>query len=529
MRRFPLNATPRPWIVVAVVLLVAVFVKNAWVCDDAYIIFRSLDQLAAGHGPTWNPHERVQVFTSPLWFGCLALLGTFSSDHFLNSLALSAAALTGTLILAGRRLGAGSALLLLLLLLLGSNAFFDFTTSGLENPLAYLLLAAFWVVWSRGEATSGGTVLLGLIVGWLLCVRLDLAPLVAPALTVTIWRDRGRLNARRRWVLLGAVVAPLLAWTIISVIYYGFPLPNPVYAKLNTGLTRLAMAKQGVKYLLASLRYDSLTLPLIAMATLTAWTRIDRRNRALALGLALQLIYVVMVGGDFMQGRFLAAAYLLAALMTAERWRDAGPFRGRAMVCAALGLYVLLAPHTPVNSPFEYRTADMTVADLPFGVADERGEYGSVLSLTRRLATHQPDVFPDHVWAREGRRFAAAAEPVAVAANVGMFGYCAGIGKIIVDPLALTDPLLARLPVNTDWRSGHFPRRLPDGYLPLLRGEVTSLSDPALEAYRRDLWCVVSGGNLWSRQRWAAIARLNFGAGPPGIPEAVGGRPARLP
>ena len=32
-----------------------VFFKNAWVSDDAYILFRSLDQLLSGHGPRWNP------------------------------------------------------------------------------------------------------------------------------------------------------------------------------------------------------------------------------------------------------------------------------------------------------------------------------------------------------------------------------------------------------------------------------------------------------------------------------------------
>ena len=35
-----------------------VFFKNAWVADDAYIAFRSVEQLFAGHGPRWNMDER---------------------------------------------------------------------------------------------------------------------------------------------------------------------------------------------------------------------------------------------------------------------------------------------------------------------------------------------------------------------------------------------------------------------------------------------------------------------------------------
>ena len=55
--------------VVAYTVAIGIFVKNAWVAEDAYIVFRSVEQLFAGNGPVWNPHERVQAFTSPLWFG----------------------------------------------------------------------------------------------------------------------------------------------------------------------------------------------------------------------------------------------------------------------------------------------------------------------------------------------------------------------------------------------------------------------------------------------------------------------------
>ena len=57
-----------------------VFLKNAWVVEDAYIIFRSVEQVFAGNGPVWNPHERVQAFTSPLWFGLLVLSRIVSAD-----------------------------------------------------------------------------------------------------------------------------------------------------------------------------------------------------------------------------------------------------------------------------------------------------------------------------------------------------------------------------------------------------------------------------------------------------------------
>ena len=41
---------------------------NAWLCDDAYITYRSIDNFVSGYGPVWNSGERVQSYTHPLWF-----------------------------------------------------------------------------------------------------------------------------------------------------------------------------------------------------------------------------------------------------------------------------------------------------------------------------------------------------------------------------------------------------------------------------------------------------------------------------
>ena len=54
----------------ALLLFMFVVLKNAWISDDAYISFRSIEQFYAGNGLRWNYDERVQVYTSPLWFFC---------------------------------------------------------------------------------------------------------------------------------------------------------------------------------------------------------------------------------------------------------------------------------------------------------------------------------------------------------------------------------------------------------------------------------------------------------------------------
>ena len=51
----------------ALALFGVVLVRTAWLCDDAYINFRTVDNFLHGYGLRWNVAERVQTFTDPLW------------------------------------------------------------------------------------------------------------------------------------------------------------------------------------------------------------------------------------------------------------------------------------------------------------------------------------------------------------------------------------------------------------------------------------------------------------------------------
>ena len=117
---------------VVAVLLARLFVRNAWVADDAYITFRSVEQLFAGNGPRWNPHERVQVFTHPLWFCLLSLTRAVSRDLYWNSLALSFL-VTGAAVFAARRAPGLDLVrwLIAIAVMASSKAFVDYAWSGL--------------------------------------------------------------------------------------------------------------------------------------------------------------------------------------------------------------------------------------------------------------------------------------------------------------------------------------------------------------------------------------------------------------
>jgi len=227
------------WIVTLIVLL-AVYFKNAWVSDDGFIIFRSIEQLFDGNGPRWNPHERVQTFTSPLWFMVLSLVRIVSSDLYLNSIVLSCVLLVATFVVVARMKCNAWFTSLVPLLWLSSNAFFDYTSSGLENVLAYLLIALYLFFFLKLIKNSADEALLVkghirkilFLAGLLIFVRHDLLLLIFPPSAYLIFRWFKSLSLKE-WISLGIVsVLPLGLFTLFSIIYFGFPLPNTALHKI---------------------------------------------------------------------------------------------------------------------------------------------------------------------------------------------------------------------------------------------------------------------------------------------------------
>src|SRR5205814_6382583 len=69
-------------------LLALALVRTAWLCDDAFINFRTIDNVLHGYGLRWNVAERVQSFTDPLWlFRVTALVGLTRVCYYTVSLA----------------------------------------------------------------------------------------------------------------------------------------------------------------------------------------------------------------------------------------------------------------------------------------------------------------------------------------------------------------------------------------------------------------------------------------------------------
>jgi arabinofuranosyltransferase len=509
---------------VILALFAVVVIHAAWLSDDAYITFRVVENAVNGLGLTWNPAERVQGYTHPLWLFALMAGRLVTGELYYSAIWLSVALSVAAVALIAFRLRPGIAAGLGVLILTLSRAFVDYATSGLENPLTHLLLAAFLVVYFAAEPSDRRIFFLSLLAALLAVNRLDALLLVAPALGWALWQ-------RRTWRAFGLAALgflPLLAWTAFSLVYYGFPFPNTAYAKLATGIAPAALARQGLAYLLNSLRWDPLTLAAVAAALLLALASRRAAALAVAAGIALYLIYIVRIGGDFMSGRFLAAPLLAAiALLVVlgdaylrQRTTDHRPTTNdHGLQTTANRSYLvsrisyLVSWLAVILALGLLGRAQFWLAGRPTGddarrdgdIADERAYYAPHTGLFTR------DRAP-HPWAEQGMELRAAGPAVVEHGNVGFLGYYAGPAVHIVDRNGLTDPLLARLPVRdpADWRIGHFRREVPPGYVDTLRSGQNVIQDAALAAFYEPL-SIVARGPLWSEARLREIWRLNTG------------------
>jgi arabinofuranosyltransferase len=498
---------------VALALLAVVLVRCAWQSDDAYITYRTVWNWFHGYGLRWNPLERVQAYTHPLWMLSAALSFGLTGEIYFSTLALSWGLSLASALLLARRAPVPVYGLLAVLFLLASRAWIDFAVSGLETPLLVLLVVLF-VQLARSPGGDRRTLRLALLASLIGLTRLDAMLLVAPALLGTA---RGRpLRGMAGRIALG--MTPLVAWHLFSLVYYGFLFPNTAYAKLNVGVPLRELFLRGVVYLSDSLQHDPLTLLLPLVAVQQAHRSGEKVDKDLAAGIALYLLYILRIGGDFMAGRFLVAPFTVGILLLdlAKAWRR--PMV--AWVAVALSIALVLAPPSRVWSGAGYGN-DAAAEDhvRATGIADERAFYypsTGLLNVWRQRenleASGEP--LPPHPFAFAGRAAASEGNRAVPVAEAGLFGYFAGPDVHVVDLFALADPLLARLPFDPriGWRVGHYVRHVPRGYGRSVVGD-NQLADPRVHEYY-DVLRLITRAPLASEERWKAIVRMQLGLGP---------------
>lgn len=468
----------------AELLLVVVAAVVAWafrfVQDDAFITYRYARNLARGEGLVFNPGERVEGYTNFAWTAIHALperLG-WSTPIFsqLLGIAMMVACVAVVLRITARLFsssvpdGEGFALLVGLVLV-ANMTFLVYSTGGLETMMQTLaLMAVTWALLDalvdRAPLSSRCLLTAGLFAGIAILTRLDSVVYLVGLYAGVLHRQRGGADrptrVLARTVGLSALPAALLVvpWLVWKLDYYGELLPNTFFAKSASG--PLQPILYGLLYVLGYLlSYGTFLLVGRFMRHRQSFFAIPGVAALFAV-VPLWLAYVVYVGADFMEYRFLVVLTPLLAMLAAWLLDRFVNLRSQVLLVALLLVFSLA--HRFVVPP------------LAFPV------------LSFRTINHWP-TDSDTTWYALGsllaHNFPGGAEvegqPVIAVAPLGVISYFSDLESI--DMLGLTDATVARHGDDAQmYYPGHVKMATP-GYLEsrgveLIIGQPGPVRDP---------------------------------------------------
>lgn len=373
-RQLPLAVLPAAWAVLGW--------RQRWIADDGLIAARTVREILAGHGPVFNPGERVEANTSALWTWLLAAV-TWASRLDLYTVIIGSGLLLAPLGLLLALLGARELhrrhspdqvlLPLGALVVVALPPFWDFVTSGLEDSLIFCWLGLCWWLLAGLRPDSGrraGWLAFAAGLGWL--VRPDMA-IGAVGFLAALWYIV-RPAGRRLGVLAAFAGAVPLAYQVFRMGYYGLLVPNTAVAK-DASSTRF---HQGFVYLADFASPYHLWIPLAVLLVLFLVTaqhlsRADAVRCAAVAGAGLLMaLYVIAIGGDFMHARMLLPAMftLLLPVMLAPA---PVPRRGGGLASVSLCLLVATAGVWALGAGLRWRDPAPLGIIPDSGIANERG------------------------------------------------------------------------------------------------------------------------------------------------------------
>ncbi len=496
--------------------------RHRCLVDDTFVGLRVADNLLRGHGPVFNPSERVEASTNTLWIALIALIGESAKPFVAGrpplewiSVLLGIVGSAGGLAFAAlgcRKLLHREDWLLPLgsLVVVGLSPFWDYTASGLETgPSLAWLGASFYAA----AADPKGLVWPGVLIGLGPLIRPDLALEALAFLVVLLvvrpaWTDRVRL-------LIAAAAVPV-AFEIFRMGYFAALVPNPALSK-EAGLT---CWKCGIHYLADFVEPYHLWFPLLLLAgafafLLTGGRRGVHRREILvaatpvAAGL-LHGLYILRVGGDFMHARLLLPP-LFAVLLPVT------------LVPGALAALTALLLSWTIASAGWFRCPYPNARPGFPQIENEHAIYASLADFPEAVTLE--DFVPHHGWATDGLHLAelarerhgseglfsreydqivsAAFKPsldadvIAYRRPVGITGYAAGDRVHICDAFGLGDPITARIqlpPGRPVQKIGHEKNLMPEWCVARYledgpTGHPPGISPGAIDAARAALRC----------------------------------------
>ena len=301
-------------IILAVLLFfsLALAWHNRFMLDDAFISFTYARNLVAGDGLTWFGN-RIEGYTNFLWVlwiavGLLAHVNVIVWSQAGGMLAYAAA------IYAVWRLGylvSGLYTVGIVSVLLFSTNFTvsSFATSGLETMLQTaligLLLVQYFLAAGGPRNLVGRCFFASLLAAAAILTRPDSGLPCVLIFAALLWLlGRRRASAKAYCALLIPIAILLGTWLLWKGFYYGRLLPNSFYAKLGWNVS---INVNGLVYL-GRFFHWYLLWPVVALCLVAMIVRRSLPDRKLAMPIVLVgawFAYIIAIGGDFMEFRFL--------------------------------------------------------------------------------------------------------------------------------------------------------------------------------------------------------------------------------
>ena len=461
------------------VLVLVLGWQRRWVADDAFINFRVVKELRAGHGLVFNPGERIEAGTSVAWVLLLAAVRSVVPLRLEWIAVVLGLAGTVTGIVFAQR---GAAELLeeddrgRLLVPFGTlvvaaiPAMWDFATSGLETGMSFAWLGVTFFGLARLSRAERIRWWIPVVVGFGPVLRPDFAlfSAVFGIAMLVAQPERGVVPRVRTTAI--ALALPL-AVEIFRMAYYANLVPNTALAK-EAGR---ADWNQGWQYLHNFATPYALWLPFVVVMTMlgtyltSGWAR-GRRWQAVAVApvvaALLHTLYVIRLGGDFMHGRFLLPALFALMLPLAVV-----PARGSwslfpvaiillwGVVCAGW-LRVDQSDRWIADERAYWR--NQTHVDQPVTLNDYKHTIGGAEgSAAHTIERTSPRVAALHSGGTFGGfQFVPLAPDVPYqlvmeGGPLGVAAYGAPADVYVLDGLGLADPIASRLEVKERGRPGH--------------------------------------------------------------------------
>jgi arabinofuranosyltransferase len=486
------------WLVVLVPLVIVVVGawSYRWVQEDAFINFRIIGNLLAGHGPVYNVGERVEVYSDPLWVFSVAGLHEvlpFLSIEWLSVL-LGLTGTAGGVVLSGRAVQQLSstrsdALVLPLGLVVFSvvAGVWEFATSGLEMGMVFLWVGlSFWLL-VRTEQRRDSAVRCAFFVGLGTLIRPELVLMsvvylaaLAAVVSSRSWRGPTSIGHRYMWPLIAAVLLPAL-YELGRMAYFAMAVSNTALAKAAGS----SWWTQGFTYLWNFVAPYTLWLPLALVVPITVprlwrwWRARDRIGVIVAVApvaaAVADMVYVVRLGGDYQHARLLLPAFLsLCAPLYIEvrqlRSLAVIPIAGIAVWSVLCGGWLRYSTGGPLRS--DHGITDersvwiyATKSAHPINAADYHSHLGAYYQRLaaaagaegRQVMVPATGLVTTVRNGLAGARPARSPLPFALAVNVGAIGvtgYLSGPDTYIFDEYSLANPIGAHFTIHRRGRPG---------------------------------------------------------------------------